>query len=161
MTRDEFLDGINSWYELREFCSDFRCDVCECIYSQNEMDEYIDSNLLDMARDASGWEDLLSDLQDYPTGYDYYIRDDDGDFVGADESDFSDYKDEVLEWADDEGIFDDDEEDENDGYDEECDDIDTDAPEDPDDGYEVGNEEMSIAELFVVPQDGNRGVYNI
>lgn len=78
MTRDEFLDGINSWYELREFCSDFGCDVCECIYSQNEMDEYIDSNLLDMARNAAGWEDLLSDLQDYPTGYDYYIRDDDG-----------------------------------------------------------------------------------
>ena len=64
-----------------------------------------------------------------------------------------------MEWADDEGIFDDDEEDENDGYDEECDDIDTDVPEDPDDGYEVGNEEMSISELFVVPQDGNRGIY--
>lgn len=161
MTRDEFLDGINSWYELREFCSDFGCDVCECIYSQNEMDEYIDSNLLDMARNAAGWEDLLSDLQDYPTGYDYYIRDDDGDFVGVNESDFFDYKDEALEWADDEGIFDDDEEDENDGYDEECDDIDTDVPEDPDDGYEVGNEEMSISELFVVPQDRNRGIYNI
>lgn len=125
------------------------------------MDEYIDSNLLDMARNAAGWEDLLSDLQDYPTGYDYYIRDDDGDFVGANESDFFDYKDEALEWADDEGIFDDDEEDENDGYDEGCDDIDTDVPEDPDDGYEVGNEEISIAELFVVPHDGNRGIYNI
>ena len=91
----------------------------------------------------------------------YYIIDYDGDFVGANESDFFDYKDEALEWADDEGIFDDDGEDENDGYDEECDDIDTDVPEDPDDGYEVGNEEMSISELFVVPQDGNRGIYNI
>ena len=32
MTRNEFIDNITEWYELKDFCSDFDCDVCEDIY---------------------------------------------------------------------------------------------------------------------------------
>ena len=112
-----------------------------------------------MARDASDWSDLLESLEDIPTGASYYIRDDDGDFSEADERDFEDLKDEVLEWADDGGVFDDCDEDEEDYDDEE--EPEPFVEEDPDDRYEVGNEEMSIAELFTVPQNGSRGIYNV
>ena len=88
-----------------------------------------------------------------------FYRDDDGDFSEADESDFDDLKDEVLEWADYEEVFDDCDEDEEDYDDEE--EPEPFVEEDPDDRYEVGNEEMSIAELFTVPQNGSRGIYNV
>ena len=97
MTRDEFIQNVTTWSELRSFCYDYECSVCSEVYSQDELDDYFNERLVDMARDASDWSDLLESLEDIPTGASYYIRDDDGDFSEADESDFDDLKDEVLE----------------------------------------------------------------
>lgn len=122
------------------------------------MNEEIDENLVEMAREADDWRDLLSKLEDIPTEVDYYIKNEHDDFSEASEEDFYYHKDAVFDWAEDEDIFDeDDKEDEEDIDNEE----EPDEPEDPDDGYEVGNEEMSIAELFVVPSNGTRGTYNV
>lgn len=159
MTRDEFIQNVTTWSELRSFCYDYECSVCSEVYSQDELDDYFNERLVDMARDASDWSNLLESLEDIPTGASYYIRDDDGDFSEADESDFDDLKDEVLEWADYEEVFDDCDEDEEDYDDEE--EPEPFVEEDPDDRYEVGNEEMSIAELFTAPQNGSRGIYNV
>lgn len=158
MTREEFQENVNCWYDLREFCNEYDCEVCSDIYSQDEMDEEIDNSIVDMAREATDWKDLLSKLEDIPTEDDYYLRNGYGDFRELDDDDFDCHKDDVFDWAENEGIFD--EEDEEDEESEE--DIEEpDEPEDPDDGYEVGNEEMSIAELFVVPNNGARGIYNV
>lgn len=158
MTREEFQENVNCWYDLREFCNEYGCEVCDDIYSQDEMDEEIDNSIVDMAREATDWKVLLSQLEDIPTEDDYYMRNGYGDFRELDDEDFDCHKDDVFDWAENEGIFD--EEDEEDEESEE--DIEEpDEPEDPDDGYEVGNEEMSIAELFVVPNNGARGIYNV
>ena len=39
MTRNEFIDNITEWYELKDFCNDFDCDICEDIYDD---DDYAD-----------------------------------------------------------------------------------------------------------------------
>lgn len=158
MTREDFQMDVNSWYDLRAFCNEYGCSVCEDVYSQEEMDEEIDSNLVQMARDASDWQELYSKLEDIPDGYDYYIKNEDGEFSGADDYDFDDYKANAFDWGEDEGIFEDEEE-EDDDYEEELEEIKEHC--DPDDEYEVGNEDIPIADLFVVPKNGDRGIYNV
>ena len=162
MTREEFQENVNSWYDLREFCNEYGCEGCSDIYSQGEMDEEIDNSIVDMAREATDWRDLLSKLEDIPTEDEYYIKNGYGDFTEVDEEDFDYHKDDVFDWAENEGVFDEeDEEDEEPEEGSEEDIEEPEEPEDPDDGYEVGNEEMSIAELFVVPNNGKRGIYNV
>lgn len=141
MTRTEFIENITTWYELLDFCSDEGCDWCENVYSEDAKDEHFDYNLVDMARNAGNWQDLLDTLNDIPTGYDYYILDDYGDFRGADDDDFDSYKNDVLEWGDDHDIWEDEEEEAEDGEEEEV------IDEEEDDGFPV-EEGCSIGELF-------------
>ena len=44
MTRNEFIDNITEWYELKDFCSDFDCDVCEDIYDDDSLEEEPDED---------------------------------------------------------------------------------------------------------------------
>lgn len=113
MTRQYFIDNINYWSELLEFCSDEDCDVCEDIYSEDARDDCIDEELVDMARN-NNWREMYNILDSIPGGYDYYRQDGYGDWVGVDDE-FDDYKDQVLEWMDDGGYWD--EEDEEEEYD--------------------------------------------
>ena len=106
MTREEFQENVNSWYDLREFCNEYGCEVCSDIYSQDEMDEEIDNSIVDMAREATDWRDLLSKLEDIPTEDEYYIKNGYGDFTEVDEEDFDYHKDDVFDWAENEGVFD-------------------------------------------------------
>ena len=101
MTRQDFIDNINYWSELLDFCSDEDCDVCEDIYSEDARDDCIDEELVDMARN-NNWRDMYNILDSIPDGYDYYRQDNYGDWVGVDDE-FDDYKDQVLEWMDDGG----------------------------------------------------------
>ena len=39
MTRNEFIDNITEWCELKDFCNDFDCDICEDIYDDDDYDE--------------------------------------------------------------------------------------------------------------------------
>ena len=67
MTRQYFIDNINYWSELLEFCSDEDCDVCEDIYSEDARDDCIDEktqegNLLPVKHcvaNTHGWEIAL------------------------------------------------------------------------------------------------------
>lgn len=152
MTRNEFLNGVNTWSELRNLCGDYDYPIYTYVYSQYELDDYINEHLVDMARHASDWRDLLESLEAIPTGVAYYIRDEDGDFLEADESDFEYLKDEVFDWIEGNGLF----EEEEDGEEKP-----EPLEEDSDDRYEVGNEGMSIAELFPVPKNYSKGIYNV
>lgn len=139
MTRQEFIDDVTSWSELIEFCGDNGCYCCEDVYDEYDRDSYINENLVDMARNADNWESLKETLEDITTGYDYYRRDDGGEWYGLDDSDFDDYKDDVLEWADDHDVFEDEEEEDPDDY--FCED-------DEDDDFVAPEEPMSIGELL-------------
>lgn len=140
MTRAEFLDNVTSWSELIDFCNDHECYVCEDIYDEYDRDSYIDGNLRDMASDAENWQDLLSQLRNITTGYDYYLKDDYGDWVGLDDSDFDEYFHDVLDWADENGVWDDEEPDEEEPL----------IVDNDDDDFVVADEPMSIGELMGV-----------
>ncbi len=144
MTRQEFIEDVNSWVDLLDFCSDQGCDCCENVYSEYDRDSYIDDNLVVMARNADSWESLKDTLSDISTGYDYYYHDDNGDWVGLDDDgdDFEDYKDDVLEWADNHDVFEDEEEDEEEDFN------DFFCEDEEDDDYIAPEEPISIGELL-------------
>lgn len=152
MTRQEFVENIECWGELINFCYDNGCDYCEDVCDQDEMDSYIDDCIVEMARNADGWKDLYNQLDNIPEGYYYYIHDNDGGWNGADDDDFESYKSDVLDWGDDSGIWD--EEDEE--YEE--DDAEEYVPEEElthkleeesdEDDNEIPEEDCSLGELF-------------
>lgn len=112
MTRQEFLDDVYDFRELMDFCYDNDCGICDDIYDDESKDEYINEHLSDMADNADDWQSLYRTLDDIPTGYDYYRLDDYDDFNGLGDDDFDDYKNDVLEWMDDNEYWDEDEDDE-------------------------------------------------
>lgn len=110
MTRNEFLDNINSWWELIEFCNDEDCDVCEEIVDEDQKNDGVNDDLCDEAR-RTDWKDIRNWLNDIHVGYEYYRCDGMFDYVPMNNgSDFQEYKDAVLEWMDDGGYWDDEEE---------------------------------------------------
>lgn len=118
MTRNQFIEEVNCWSELIDFCYDYECSYCDDVYDEDRKDEYFDSELVEYARNAESWQDMLEYLQDIPTGGDYYIRDDYDEWREADDDDFCSYKDDILEWGDNGDVWDEDEEEYDDGYDE-------------------------------------------
>lgn len=137
MTRQEFLDDVCDFSELREFCYDNDCGICDDIYDDESKDDYINEHLSDMADD---WRSLYRILDDIPTGYDYYRLDDYGDFNGLDDDDFEDYKDEVLEWMDNNEYWDEDEDDEEEYF-------------PPEDEYSEGEDDDESCEEDMQPVD--------
>lgn len=104
MTRQEFINDVTWFGELKDFCYENDCDVCEDVIDSETMDEWI----WDEIRDWGGsWEDLSDALGGISQGYDWYRRDGSLDYVYLDQRDFDAYKSDVLAWADDWGnIFD-------------------------------------------------------
>lgn len=141
MTRQEFIDNVTTWSELLDFCYNEDIYFCEDVYTEDAKDDYFNDMLVDMARDAGSWRELYDRLEEIPTGYDYYIRDDYGDFEGADDDDFDSRYEDVLEYMDDNEYWDDDEE-------EEVEEEPAPDDEDPEDEEPVEEEDVSIAELF-------------
>lgn len=143
MKRQEFIDEVGYWGDLIDFCNQEGCEVCEDIYSSGDRDYEIEEDLCEMVRDSS-WREILDSLQAYDrdSGYDYYLKNDWGDFEGLnDYEDFTSYKDDVLDWGDDNDIWDEDDEDEDE--DEE--------PQpyiDPEDAIPLEIEDISIEELL-------------
>jgi len=113
MTRHEFIENVNHWWELLEFCYNEDCEVCDDIVEDGDRDNEIYEDIREYMGDYS-WSELRDMLDRIPTGYDYYRRDGAFDYCGMDdESDFDRYKDDVIEWMDDGGYWED-EEDEDD-----------------------------------------------
>lgn len=147
MTRAEFYENVTTWWDLKNFCSDEDCDICNDIYDEEGRDDYINDCLMDWARDDS-WSELLARLEDIPTGYDYYRYNDYCEWEGLDDGDFDELRDEVAEWMDENGYWDDEEEEQEDDEEEPFDD-EEDAPYiDPEDAEPIDDEDCSLGELF-------------
>ena len=157
MTRDEFIEDVTTWSELLSFCSDEGYETDD-IYTSEDRDDYIDEDLVEMARNDS-WRDVLSTLRDLEDddGFEYYRRDDWNGWVGLSDGDdeFDSYKENVLEWMDDNGYWPGDEEDddEEDEYDDEeeappVDDEDDEFSDEDDDDFDVEEEDCSFGEMF-------------
>lgn len=141
MTRNDFLNDVTEWWELLDFCSDEGCNICEDIIDSDQLDEYVEEDI----RDTNySWRDIRDSLSEIPTGYGYYRMNGSFDYDGMDENDFDSYKEDVLEWGDNNGVWEDEPDDE--------DDFDTDTmfneeDSEPDESP-VEDEDFSIGELM-------------
>ena len=113
MTRDEFINDVRDIDDLQDFCDEIGCSTLEGVYSPDYYDEWIEDQLVDLARNNT-WRDLYGILSNFDddAGYDFYMSDEYGDLKPIE---FEDIKDQVLDWADynaawDEMLDDDDEE---------------------------------------------------
>lgn len=113
MTRQEFLDDITSFDQLRDFCYDIDYDLWEDgAYSEDEYDDRIDDDLCELVRHGA-WREVRDYLTELPDGYDFYFRDEYNEWLGRSSDDIDDLKDRVYEYAMDNELFDsEDEEDE-------------------------------------------------
>ena len=59
MTRNEFIDNITEWCELKDFCNDFDCDICEDIYDDDDYDDSVEEDIRDAIADY-GWGTSLA-----------------------------------------------------------------------------------------------------
>ena len=143
MTANEFLENVNDYYDLKDFCSDVGCEYCDDIVDEDTMDEDIEYALDEYRRDYN-WKEIRDLLSEIPPGYDWYRCNSSFDYDGLDDSDFDDSKDEVYDWAFNNGYFDD-EEPEEDEYNDEVieDDFYEEPVEDP-----VADEDFSVADLM-------------
>ena len=142
MTRQEFLDNVTTFDELQEFCSDVDYYLQEDgAYSAGEYDDYIDNELYELAREEP-WRDIRSWLSNLPDGYDYYFRDDWGDWEGRSYRDIYDLKQRVLAYADENDLFDVEDE-ETEEYVEEYDEADSEEEPEEDDFEDVEDCDMS------------------
>lgn len=106
MTRQEFLDDVTTFDELNSFCIDIGYDLQEDgAYSEEEYDDYIDEEVYETARE-NDWRYLREWLSNLPDGYDFYFRDDWGEWEGRSCREIDDLKENVLEYADENDLFD-------------------------------------------------------
>jgi hypothetical protein len=106
MTRTEFIEDVNDFYDLKRFCDDEGSSICDEIFAGDELRERVNDDLESLARSYT-WDELRDYLNEVPEDNDWY----DWDFRCVDHL-FNDYKDDVLEWGDENGIWDEEAEDE-------------------------------------------------
>lgn len=147
MTRNEFINDINDWEELIDFCRDMNYELCDDIYSEYSRDDYINDYLENIASECGDWRSLISTLEDITTGYDYYLYESTTDWRGLDDGDFECYKETVVEWMDDRELWSEEEDDEE----EECN-------VDPYDLSPLETEDISISELFSACSQGLKSI---
>lgn len=148
MTRQDFIENVNSWSELIDFCYDEDCDECENIYSEDSMDEQIDESLGIWIENYRWW-DLKDILNDLPTDGDYfYCESSDTKWRALDDEDFENYKERVLLWMD-RGEYWDEEYDEEDEYlEEENPPLNSEAQIESEDLVPIEDEDISVMELL-------------
>lgn len=141
MTRNEFLNDVTEWWELIDFCSDEGCTICEDIIDSDQLDEYVEGDI----RDTNySWRDIRDLLSEISTGYGYYRVNGCFDYDGMDEDDFDSYKDDVLEWGDNNGMWEDEPDEEDIFEDDHTFDVEDEEPDEP----PVEEEDFSIGELM-------------
>lgn len=104
MTLNEWWDTINDFNDLISWCRDnemFEEEV-ENIIDDDSYDDYVNE---DISNYYYGWRDLRDALDGLPCGYDWYRVDGMFDYVGLDDSDFEDIKQDICDRLEDRGYF--------------------------------------------------------
>lgn len=101
MTRNEFINDIDTWWDLIDFCREEDCDVCEDVISDDDLSDYIEEDIENAAHDGMSWQEIRDRLNDLDTSYDYYVNDGYMIYNGLDnDDDFEEFKSNVLDWMD-------------------------------------------------------------
>lgn len=111
MTRTEFFETVTDWDELIDFCSNEDCDICADVYDESGRDAWIDDWLQENVSHMR-WQDIYHFLYDIPNGWDHYRINDYGECEGLDDDDFRAYVEDVAEWMDNGGWWDEEPDDE-------------------------------------------------
>lgn len=111
MTRREFLEEVNDFSDLLDFCWEESLSTCEDVYSEGSLSELIDEEIKEKIQ-YNSWMEVRDFLNDIPEGYDFYSQDGYGDWRGLGSDDFEDYKLEVLREMDASGAWEDEPEEE-------------------------------------------------
>lgn len=100
--RSDFINNVTDWRDIIEFCVNNDLDIPTTLYDNDELNDYIEENLEELARNYY-WTEVLEVLQNIPQGFDFYIKDEDSfmEFSPARQSDFNLIKNEILELMDD------------------------------------------------------------
>ena len=146
MTRREFIENVNDWYDLKDFCADNDCDILDDVYDEDGMDSEIEYYIGEYRGDYT-WRELRDMLGNIPTGYEFYREEGAFDWVGLDDSDFRDYKENVLDWMDDGEYWEEDEDDDFFDDDQPLTDVDLFSPGEDDDEV-VAEEDFSVGDLI-------------
>lgn len=103
MTKQEFIEEVNDFWVLKDFCAENECWELDEIIDSDTLDDYVWEDIRDW---NDSWISLGEALCEISRGYDWYRRDGILDYVYMDNSDFIAYKDDVLDWAESRGVFD-------------------------------------------------------
>lgn len=116
MTRREFDENVTEWYELRDVMeeSDYSYRNDDYIMSDGEYDDAVAEDLREDVQSGRAWYYVLNSLDDLPDSCrgEYYRRDGMYDYHMLDQDDFYETKDDVRDWLEDQGWFEEEEEDE-------------------------------------------------
>ena len=109
----EFDEDITMFYELKDFCEQEGCSYLDEYF--DDLDAEVNSELYELiCCNDCDWEDVRDSLSNIATGYDFYRRDGSFDYMGCDDEDFETLKNDIREWAIENGRFDDEEDDDED-----------------------------------------------
>lgn len=95
MTRSYFEEHVDDWCELVDLCNDHGFNICDNIYTEDDMDERIEEYLSDVVSNQHWWE-IRDRLNEIPSGADRYLYNGEFNFDELDQDDFAAYKDDVF-----------------------------------------------------------------
>lgn len=108
MTRQEFDETICDFSDLKQFCYDHGCDITDDVIEDYDLDNFVEEDIRNALEDRY-WYDIRHYLNDIPTNGKWYVRNGQLEYSVLDETDFSRYLSEVLDWAEMNDVFDPDE----------------------------------------------------
>lgn len=108
MTRREFIENIEEFNDLIQFCWDEGLGDLIDVFSAETLNERVFEVIVDYDR-YNDWRDVYNFLGRIPTNYAWYTEDDWGDYIGVSDEEFPRYKQTVLEAMDEDGAWDDEE----------------------------------------------------
>ena len=109
MTRQEFYDDCASFSELKELCEEYGCDYLDNVIDDDTYNDYVEEEIRDW---DDGWENLRSYLDDLPSYGDSYwfLRNGPLDYETVSDQEFDSYQEDVADWMEANGYFDEEEE---------------------------------------------------
>ena len=147
MTRQEFMNGVNEWWDLKDIAEDHGYEGLNDVVDTETIGEEIKYRAGEIGY-GDDWERFASWLDDIPAGYRYYAYSDYyGTYEGLSEGDFYDYKQDMLDWMDENDMFDHDDGD-TEGDEDNSDVREAEAAEDVINEEEVAEEDFSVGELL-------------
>lgn len=147
MTREQFEEYVVDFDSLVDFCNDYGYEsYVEDVYDEGAYDEHIDEELDELVHNGERWWDVKDFLDDVDTGYDWYYRNEWGEWSPLTEDcDFDDWVSNLIDMLEDDGFFELDNEDEE----ELVEDFEAELESIKDRLAPIEEEDLSIDELFV------------